>query len=92
MKTTLSVDDCGELTLPAEFLGNPEPGTAFEVTLHHDGIITLQRAPAAAGQKPFWEVASPQERADAFVRWVDGHKPEGPGLSDEALRRENMYD
>ena len=40
---------------------------------------------------PFWETATPEERAEAFRQWASRHKG-GPGLPAEALRRENMYD
>ncbi|MGH9946485.1 MAG: hypothetical protein ACRD6X_04730 [Pyrinomonadaceae bacterium] len=36
---------------------------------------------------------STNERTDRFHRWLDSHKDRGgPFLSDEALRRENMYE
>ena len=41
--------------------------------------------------QPFWETATPAERAEAFRQWASSHKG-GPGLPAEALRREHMYD
>lgn len=39
-----------------------------------------------------WEVASPQERVDAFRAMIDSiAKFNAPSISLEALRRENMY-
>ena len=40
---------------------------------------------------PYWETATPQERASRWRHWVQSHRG-GPSLPDEALRRENMYD
>lgn len=43
------------------------------------------------GDEPLWLTASPEELAQSWTEWVDSHTG-GPGISDEALRRVNMYD
>lgn len=41
---------------------------------------------------PFYAIATPQERADAFVEWARSHAPRNaPPLSDEAISRESIY-
>ncbi|MBD2770790.1 hypothetical protein [Iningainema tapete] len=36
-------------------------------------------------------VLSPQERAQAFVKWAKSHSIQAPPLSDEAISRESIY-
>jgi hypothetical protein len=44
-------------------------------------------------EKPFYETATREEWLAEFNRWVDSHRDKGyPHLSDEALRRENIYE
>ena len=40
---------------------------------------------------PLWATASPEEQAKAFEEWVAG-LPKGPGLTDDAVSRDNIYD
>jgi len=40
---------------------------------------------------PLWRDLTPAERAADFKKWMDSIT-DGPGLPDEALRRENIYD
>ena len=42
-------------------------------------------------QRPFYEVASPEERAKAFQDWANSHRLDTPILSDEAISRESIY-
>ncbi len=44
-------------------------------------------------EKPFHETATREEWLGEFHRWVDSHKDKNyPSISDEELRRENMYE
>ena len=44
-------------------------------------------------ERPFHETATRKEWREEFHRWLESHKDRGlPFLSDEALRRENMYE
>jgi hypothetical protein len=36
--------------------------------------------------------ATPEARAEAFQQWAMRKRPPAPPLSDEALRRESLYD
>lgn len=47
--------------------------------------------PGAPAELPFWQRATPAERAAAFRRWAETCPPVPP-LPDEAFRRENWYD
>lgn len=42
-------------------------------------------------KRPFYEVASPKERARAFQDWANSHRLDTPILSDEAISRESIY-
>jgi len=44
------------------------------------------------GERPFYETASPEERAQAFLEWAESHRGKNhPSLSDEAMSRESIY-
>jgi len=42
-------------------------------------------------QTPLWAIASPEEQANALEEWVAG-LPKGPGLPDDAVSRDSIYD
>ena len=41
---------------------------------------------------PFWESATPKERAQDFLEWVSGLNKTGSSLPDEAFDRSSIYD
>ena len=89
MSQIVEVNEEGGLYLAPELLtvllGNSEPHTRYVLDAQN-GHLTLTRL----GQgEAFWVTASPEERAKAFRDWATSHKT-GPGLPDEALRRENI--
>ncbi|NEP39292.1 MAG: hypothetical protein F6K35_08520 [Okeania sp. SIO2H7] len=42
-------------------------------------------------ERPFYESATPKERAKAFREWAESHSRNSPSLSDEAISRESIY-
>lgn len=42
-------------------------------------------------KRPLYETATPQERADAYLAWVAGHKSDAPALALEDISRESIY-
>lgn len=42
-------------------------------------------------ERPFYETATPEEKAKAFRQWAESHVSESPVLSDEAISRESIY-
>ena len=84
----LETSDDGGLHLPPELIGGARPHTKFELEVLGD-ILVLR--PADKDQ-PFWRGATAQQRAEAFQRWADAPRPPAPDLTDESLRRENIYD
>jgi hypothetical protein len=85
---TLETNDDGGLFLPPELTGGVKPHAKFELEILGD-ILLLR--PADKG-RPFWQQATPQQRADAFQRWANAPRPPAPDLADESLRCENLYD
>jgi len=82
----LEVDEHGSLTVPSEVLGSVRPHSRYRAEVHGELLVLRPER----GQ-PFWLRATPEERVAAFRAWDARHR-EGPGLSGEALRRENLYE
>lgn len=85
---TLQTNDDGALHLPPELIGGARPHAMFE--LEALGGSWLLR-PMDQG-RAFWRQATAQQRAEAFRRWASAPRPAAPELTDESLRRENLYD
>lgn len=83
----VEVNEEGSLYLPSDVLEHAPPHTRYIVNVRGEAIV-LQ---PVAVSSPLWARATPQERADDLVRWASSHT-NGPGLPDEALRREHLYD
>ena len=87
MSRIVEVNEEGALNVPADVLGNAPPHTRYVVDVRGNAII-LKPVDSPA---PFWATASPQERAEDLRQWAASHT-DGPGLPDEALRRDHIYD
>jgi hypothetical protein len=85
---TVETNDNGGLHISSELIGGVRPHTKFDLEILGD-VLVLR--PADKG-RPFWQQATSQQRADAFRRWVESPRPPAPDLTDESLRRENLYD
>ncbi len=85
---TLETNDDGGLHLPPELIGGARPHAKFELEVLGD-ILLLRPADR---DRPFWRQATAQQRAEAFQRWAEAPRPPAPDLTDESLRRENLYD
>jgi hypothetical protein len=85
---TLETNDEGGLNLPAELIGAVKPHAKFELDVV--GSVLILRP--ADKDNPFWQRATPQERAAMFRKWAESPRPTAPYLSLESLRRENLYD
>lgn len=83
MTQILQVNEHGDLYLPKEVLGKVRPGTCYSVEVQGELLILRKEQPA---------VLSPEEKAAQWRKWAASHSSESPGLPDEALRRENIYD
>lgn len=87
MSHTVEVSDAGTIQLPADVLEQVKPHSRFIVEVHN-GTVVLR---PENGEQPFWATATPEEWVKDFRQWVASHKG-GPGLPDEAVSRESMYD
>lgn len=66
-----------------EVLGEVKPGTHYNLEVHGDVLILRPEDSS---------VLSHQEKAAQWQKWATSHSSNSPGLPDEALRRENIYD
>ncbi|PSO61979.1 MAG: hypothetical protein BRC49_09855 [Cyanobacteria bacterium SW_10_48_33] len=87
MKPIIEVNEDGTLSLPTEILEAIAPNRRFVVEVKDKTLILYPESQS----QPFWVTATPQKRAERWRQWVQSHKDD-PNLSEEALRRENMYD
>ena len=84
----LETNDQGALNLPAELIGGARPHAMFELEVVGD-LLVLRPVDK---DRPCRSQASRQQRAEACRRWADAPRPAAPDLTDESLRRENLYD
>jgi hypothetical protein len=42
-------------------------------------------------ETPFYEIATHEERAEAFIKWAENHDQDTPLLSDYAVSRAGIY-
>jgi hypothetical protein len=87
MKQVLEVDEQRSLHLGPAELGEVDPHDRYTVEVLGETLILRPEK-----HRPLWETATPQERAEAIRRWASLPRPPAPALSDEALRRENIYE
>ncbi len=87
MSRVVEVNEEGKLSLPAEVLEQVRPHRRFVVEVSNGALILRPEVKT----QPFWATATPEERAKDLRQWVASHK-DGPGLPDEALSRETIYD
>jgi hypothetical protein len=77
----------GDLLLPAALLGAAGTHREFEVQVAGETVVLRP----VEGQRPFWERATPDQRAAAFRQWA-ATCPPVPPLPDSAFQRDNWYD
>ncbi len=87
MSTIVEVDESGTLRLPQAILPCPEPHTRYVASRQGQQVIL---APAQ-GETPFWMTATPEERAKDILQWAASHT-DGPGLSNQAVGRDAIYE
>lgn len=74
--------------------GMPETdGSQMDQMLRDGRAGTMFPMPETGdGSKPFYETATPEEWSRAWREWAAGHGPQSPGLSDEAISRDSIYE
>jgi hypothetical protein len=93
MTRIIEADEQGTVHLDREILGS-KPGMQYTLAIAGDQVVLRPISEKERHEKPLWETQTPQQRAADFLEMVRKFEkmPGGPSLSDEALRRENMYD
>lgn len=61
------------------------------VAILEQELLLLKRQMRPVAALPFWQTATPQERAAAARQWAALERPAAPPIPDEALHREQMY-
>ncbi|PDV98484.1 hypothetical protein [Candidatus Viridilinea mediisalina] len=87
MNAIVEVDERGTIQLPSAMLAVLKPRTRYVLELQGE---TLLLHPVT--EPPFWQSATPQERAEAVRHWAVRERPATPPLPEFALRRDHMYD
>lgn len=91
MTRIVEADEKGAIHLEREMLG-PRPGTRYRVELSSDQVVLRPVARDDTAQGALWEILTPKERAEEFLQWARRQPPSEVHLTDEQLRRENIYD
>lgn len=86
MSEIVEVDERGAIQLPRDLLAAVKPHTRFVLEVQGE---TLVLRPVTA--LPFWQTATPQERADAARHWAELERPAAPPIPDAALHRQQIY-
>lgn len=86
MSEIVELDERGTIQLPRDLLATVKPHTRFVLEVQGETIVLR---PVTA--LPFWQIATPQERAEAARQWAALERPAAPPLPDEALHREQIY-
>ena len=87
MVRILELDPQGELHVPAEVLRQLSVTNQYQLEIQ-DGAVILR----PMGTQPFWEVATSTERASRWRAWASQERPQGPGIPNQALHRDAIYD
>lgn len=87
MSAIIEADENGTLQVPASLLPSAAPHARYRVEAEPSRIVLFPETSA----QPFWESATPAQRAREFLRWANSHT-DGIGLSDEAVSRDSIYD
>jgi len=87
MSIVVELDEKGELHLPSAMLPGAGPHARYQVDVQgHQVVLSPQ-----SGGDGFWHQADPKQRAADILQWAASHR-DGPGLSDEAVGRDSIYD
>lgn len=86
MSEIVEVDARGAIQLPRDLLAAVKPHTRFVLEVQGETIVLRP-----VTELPFWQTATPQERAEAARQWAALERPAAPPIPDEALHREQIY-
>lgn len=86
MSEIVELDERGALQLPGDLLAVVKPRIRYVLEMQGETIVLR---PITA--LPFWQTATPQERADAARQWAALERPAAPPIPDESLHHEHMH-
>ncbi len=86
MAYIVEADDKGALIVPPELRDVVRPHSRYMIEVQGEVLILRPQ-----NGEPFWATASNDQRKHAFQEWVATHDA-GPGLPDEALHRDSIYE
>jgi hypothetical protein len=85
MGKIVELDERGAIQLPGDLLAVVKPRTRYVLEMQGETIVLR---PITA--LPFWQTATPQERAEAARQWAAFEHPAAPPIPDAALHREQI--
>jgi len=89
MTRVVEADENGAIRLAGEWLGS-KPHARYIIESQGDQLVL--RPADATDERPLWERLSPEQWAQNFQDWIGQQTPAAVHLTDEQLRRENLYD
>ena len=87
MSVVVELDEKGELHLPSAMLPGAAPHARYQVDVQGRQVVL---SPQNSGDL-FRQHAGPKQRAADILTWAAAHR-DGPGLPDEAVGRDSIYD
>lgn len=87
MSEIVELDEQGAIQLPRDLLAVVKPRTRYVLEMQGETIVLRPVA-----ELPFWQTATPQERAEAARQWAALERPSAPPIPDAALHRDQLYD
>lgn len=82
MNAIVDVDARGVIQLPRDLRAVVKSRTRYVLEMQGETIVLRPVA-----ELPFWQTATPQERAEAARQWAALDRPVAPPLPDAALHR-----
>jgi hypothetical protein len=89
MRRVVEADENGSIRLAREWTG-ATPHALYIVESEGEKLH-LRPATGASGES-VWQTMTPEQRVEDFRRWLARQQPSDVHLTNEQLRRENMYD
>ena len=89
MRRIIEADESGSIRLAGEWLGS-KPHARY--VLQSEGDHLILRSAEGSEQRSIWDRLTPAQRAEDFLNWIKQQRPAEIHLTNEQLRRENMYD
>lgn len=87
MSYVVEADESGAIFLSGALTGS-QPHERFQVEVRGKDLILQPMTTFPPG----WDESSPEQRAQELMDWVRSLPPSDLHLTDEQLRRENIYD